>query len=67
MASITNGKQLMTRLRGEGWAEVRSNGSHRVMKHPDRKDLIVVPHRTLNPKLVKWLLALSRNGERRIG
>ena len=36
-------KELIKRLEQEGWQVVRTEGSHHMMKHPERTDLIVVP------------------------
>jgi predicted RNA binding protein YcfA (HicA-like mRNA interferase family) len=36
-------KQVIRRLRAEGWVEVRQTGSHRQLKHPVRPERITVP------------------------
>ena len=36
--------EIIRRLIREGWSEVRQTGSHKTFKHPDRADIITVPH-----------------------
>ena len=33
---------LLRRLREDGWFEVRRRGSHRVMRHPTKRGIVVV-------------------------
>ena len=35
---------LIKLLEQEGWVHSRTNGSHHNFKHPDRSNLITVPH-----------------------
>lgn len=51
-------KELIRRLEQEGWQVVRTEGSHHMMKHSQRKDLIVVPfHNTdLKPGILNKIL-----------
>jgi predicted RNA binding protein YcfA (HicA-like mRNA interferase family) len=37
-------RDVIRRLLREGWRLVRSKGSHRQFKHPDRPGLVTVPH-----------------------
>ena len=37
-------RQIIRRLEADGWVCVRTKGSHRQFKHPDRPGLITVPH-----------------------
>ncbi|MEM6393247.1 MAG: type II toxin-antitoxin system HicA family toxin [Planctomycetota bacterium] len=38
-------KEIIKRLKREGWEHVRTRGSHHIFTHPDRPDaLVVVPH-----------------------
>lgn len=41
--SNMNAKQLVKRLETEGWRETRVRGSHRIFKHPEKTQTIVVP------------------------
>ena len=34
----------MKRLRRAGWQEVRQSGSHKHLRHPDRRGTVTVPH-----------------------
>ncbi|HSO75256.1 MAG TPA: type II toxin-antitoxin system HicA family toxin [Blastocatellia bacterium] len=38
-----NAKQVIKRLKSEGWYEVRHSGSHKQFKHDDKAALITVP------------------------
>ena len=35
-------RELLTRLRQDGWYEVRRRGSHRVMRHAAKRGIVVV-------------------------
>lgn len=35
-------RELLTRLRQDGWYEVRHRGSHRVMRHAAKRGIVVV-------------------------
>lgn len=37
------GKQVIQLLKEGGWVEVRQNGSHKILKHPLKKNNISVP------------------------
>jgi predicted RNA binding protein YcfA (HicA-like mRNA interferase family) len=37
-------RQIIKRLKRDGWIVVRIKGSHHQFKHPDRKYLVTVPH-----------------------
>jgi predicted RNA binding protein YcfA (HicA-like mRNA interferase family) len=41
---LTTSRDIVRRLEREGWTCVRITGSHHVFKHPDRKDIVTVPH-----------------------
>jgi predicted RNA binding protein YcfA (HicA-like mRNA interferase family) len=41
---IMHSKALIKMLTKAGWVEVRIVGSHHQFKHPDRKEVITVPH-----------------------
>jgi predicted RNA binding protein YcfA (HicA-like mRNA interferase family) len=36
-------RDILRALKAAGWREVRSNGSHPQLKHPDRTGLVTVP------------------------
>ena len=38
-----NSREILKRLRREGWLDVGANGSHHKLKHPDGRT-IIVPH-----------------------
>lgn len=42
--SCVDSREIMARLRRDRWTLVRSKGSHRQFRHPDRPGLITVPH-----------------------
>jgi len=37
-------REIIRRLRADGWVLVRTKGSHQQFKHPDRPGLVTVPH-----------------------
>lgn len=37
-------QEVIRRLLRDGWVQVRSKGSHRQFKHPERPGLVTVPH-----------------------
>jgi len=39
-----NSRQIIRRLERDGWRLVRTKGSHRQYKHPDKPGLVTVPH-----------------------
>lgn len=39
-----NTKQILKKLKEAGWVEVRQNGSHVQLKHPEKAELVTVPH-----------------------
>lgn len=36
-------KEVIKKLKVDGWTEVRSRGSHIQLKHPNKKGLVTVP------------------------
>ncbi|MFS8117346.1 MAG: type II toxin-antitoxin system HicA family toxin [Microcoleus sp.] len=36
-------REVLKRLEADGWYEARMRGSHRVMKHPEKSGIVVVP------------------------
>ncbi len=36
-------RDILKRLEADGWYEARMKGSHRVLKHPDKAGIVVVP------------------------
>ncbi|MFM9267961.1 type II toxin-antitoxin system HicA family toxin [Tychonema sp. BBK16] len=36
-------REVLKRLEADGWFEVRMRGSHRVLKHPQKSGIVVVP------------------------
>jgi predicted RNA binding protein YcfA (HicA-like mRNA interferase family) len=48
--------EVLRRLRAEGWVRVKSKGSHRQFKHPDRPGRVTVsgkPSHTVPPGTLK--------------
>lgn len=39
-----NSRKLIKKLTQDGWALIRTSGSHHVFQHPKRDATIVVPH-----------------------
>ena len=36
-------REVLSRLRADGWQVVRTQGSHRVLKHPSKSGIVVLP------------------------
>ncbi len=36
-------RELLKKLEADGWYEARMKGSHRVLKHPQKSGIVVVP------------------------
>ncbi len=36
-------REVIKRLKSDGWYEARMRGSHRVLKHPTKSGIVVVP------------------------
>lgn len=41
---LTNSRDIVRRLREDGWVEIRIRGSHHVFKHPGFSHVITVMH-----------------------
>jgi predicted RNA binding protein YcfA (HicA-like mRNA interferase family) len=41
---LTDSRNIIQRLKSDGWTCKRVRGSHHVFKHPERRVTIVVPH-----------------------
>jgi len=39
-----NSREIIQRLRADGWVVVRTKGSHCQFQHPDKAGLVTVPH-----------------------
>jgi len=37
-------REVIKRLKADGWVHVRTKGSHRQFKHPEKPGLVTVPH-----------------------
>jgi predicted RNA binding protein YcfA (HicA-like mRNA interferase family) len=37
-------REIIRRLRADGWVHVRTKGSHHQFRHPEKAGLITVPH-----------------------
>jgi predicted RNA binding protein YcfA (HicA-like mRNA interferase family) len=40
----TSSREIIARLKKEGWVKVSQRGSHTQWKHPDRPGRVTVPH-----------------------
>lgn len=48
-------RDILDRLAGEGWQQVRQRGSHRIFKHPQRDDIVTVAgHPNTEPAPGTW-------------
>ena len=36
-------REVLKRLEADGWYQARMRGSHRVLKHPEKSGIVVVP------------------------
>jgi predicted RNA binding protein YcfA (HicA-like mRNA interferase family) len=41
---MTDSKEVIRRLKADGWVEVAVRGSHRQFKHPSKPGRVTVPH-----------------------
>ncbi len=41
--SVTS-KEIIKKLKDNGWYEVETNGSHKQFKHPEKSGRVTVPH-----------------------
>lgn len=41
-------KEVLKRLQSDGWYEVRMRGSHRILAHPQKQGIVVVPGKLSN-------------------
>jgi predicted RNA binding protein YcfA (HicA-like mRNA interferase family) len=39
-----NSREIIKRLRADGWQRVRTKGSHQQFNHPRKPGLVTVPH-----------------------
>jgi len=39
-----NSREIIKRIKADGWFEVAQKGSHRQFKHPTKKGRVTVPH-----------------------
>ena len=39
-----NSKEIIKKLKNDGWFEVAQKGSHKQFKHPTKKGRVTVPH-----------------------
>ena len=42
--TIMNSKEIIKRLKSEGWKKVGGKGDHEKFKHPDKLGHVVIPH-----------------------
>ncbi|MEK6303936.1 MAG: type II toxin-antitoxin system HicA family toxin [Acidobacteriota bacterium] len=56
-------KQVIKRLKSEGWKEVRHSGSHKQFKHDDKPSLITVPVHGSKDLAKGTLASISKQAE----
>lgn len=61
-------RDVLKRLQADGWYIARTRGSHRILKHPEKKGIVVVaghPSKELAPGTLKsiWKQAGLEEGE----
>ena len=39
-----NSREIIRKLKADGWVHVRTKGSHYQFRHPDKGGLVTVPH-----------------------
>ena len=44
MSKVYNSRELIQRLKDDGWYEVRVTGSHHHFKHPEKAGIVTIPH-----------------------
>jgi predicted RNA binding protein YcfA (HicA-like mRNA interferase family) len=44
-------REIISRLRADGWVEVAQAGSHKQFRHPEKAGRVTVPHPTKDMKL----------------
>lgn len=54
----SSSKEVLRRLRKDGWEIVRVRGDHHQLRHPTKKGLVTVPHpnKSLTTKTIKSIL-----------
>ncbi len=56
-------REVLKRLRKDGWVVVRQTGSHRQMQHPTKPGTVTVagkPSKTLHPKVAASILSQAQ-------
>ena len=49
-------KEILKRLKADGWYEVRQKGSHRQFKHPNKSGLVTVSFHKLSDEIAPGTL-----------
>lgn len=42
-SNVMKVREIIKKLKADGWYETRMRGSHRVLKHPTKSGIVVVP------------------------
>jgi predicted RNA binding protein YcfA (HicA-like mRNA interferase family) len=58
-----NARDVIRALEAAGWREVRSKGSHRHFRHPERPGLVTVPAHGSRDLSVEVLRSIERQSE----
>lgn len=57
-----NSRELIEMLTKDGWVQVRIKGSHHHFKHPDKPNLLTVPHPKKDLPVGTWNSILKDAG-----
>jgi predicted RNA binding protein YcfA (HicA-like mRNA interferase family) len=56
-------KEVLKRLKADGWYQVRMRGSHRVLAHPTKYGIVVVPGKLSNDIPMGTLSAILKQAQ----
>ncbi len=56
-------KEVLKRLKADGWYRVRMRGSHRILAHPKKSGIVVVPGKLNNDIPIGTLSAIWKQAQ----
>ena len=56
-------KEVLKRLKADGWYQVRMRGSHRILAHPAKSGIVVVPGKLSNDIPIGTLSAIWKQAK----
>jgi predicted RNA binding protein YcfA (HicA-like mRNA interferase family) len=56
-------KDVLKRLKEDGWYQVRMRGSHRILAHPQKSGIVVVPGKFSNDIPLGTLAAIWKQAQ----